>query len=360
MILLDARMVGPTPHGIARYAEGLIPALRDAAPGEPISALVSPALPADSPLAAGSRTVTSIPLYGAREQILLPGLLRRLAPRLFHSLTYSVPLAAASPAIPTIHDLIHLRFATRLAPLQAAYYAVVVARAARRAPRVLTVSAATRDAIVERMRVPAERIVVTPLAAEARFHEVRAEDATAARLRHALPSEFLLYVGNRRPHKNAAGAVRIRGLLAQAHRLDIALVLVGVSQGDVDPREEHVAIRFLPLLPDADLPGLYRAARAVIVPSLDEGFGLPALEAMAAGTPVVAARRGGLPEVVDGAGILEDPDREEAFAEALARVLTDGGLAEELRARGRERAARFTWLETAQRTLGAYRDALAD
>jgi glycosyltransferase involved in cell wall biosynthesis len=114
------------------------------------------------------------------------------------------------------------------------------------------------------------------------------------------------------------------------------------------------------MAPEADLPGLLRAARALLLPSLDEGFGLPALEGMAAGTPVVAARRGGLPEVVGDAGLLEDPDDEAAFAAAVARVLRDGALAEGLRARGRARAARFTWRETARRTLAAYRSALGE
>ncbi len=356
MILLDARMVGARPHGIARYAEGLLPALRAEAPGEEFVALVAPGLPPASPVARGPLAATSIPLYSAREQVLLPGLVRRLGPRLLHSLTYALPLAAGVPAVPTIHDLIHLRYPTRLGALQSLYYAAVVGPAARRAPVVLTVSAATREAVAERFRIPRERIVVTPLAAEPRFLAADDAAAEAARARHALPAEFLLYVGNPRPHKNAAGALRVRDLLARDHGIDVPLVLVGVAS-DAGP---SASAHFLPNLSDADLPGLLRAARALLVPSLDEGFGLPALEGMAAGTPVVAARRGGLPEVVGDAALLEDPDDEPAFAAAAARALRDGALADALRARGRERAARFTWRETARRTLEAYRVALEE
>jgi glycosyltransferase involved in cell wall biosynthesis len=362
VILLDARMVGARPHGIARYAEGLAPALRAEAPDEEFVALVAPDLPPTSPLAAGRTAVTSIPLYGALEQALLPGLVRRLAPRLLHSLTYSTPLASGVPTIPTIHDLIHLRYPTRLAALQSLYYTMIVGPAARRAPAVITVSAATRDAIAELFRVKPDRIVVTPLAADPRFFAADDAAAEAARGRHGLPSEFVLYVGNPRPHKNAAGALRIRERLAREHGLDVPLVLVGIDEAAAARARAGAgpAPRCIPMAPEADLPGLLRAARALLLPSLDEGFGLPALEGMAAGTPVVAARRGGLPEVVGDAGLLEDPDDEAAFAAAVARVLRDGALAEGLRARGRARAARFTWRETARRTLAAYRSALGE
>ncbi len=355
MILIDARMVGALPHGIARYAEGLVPALHAEAPDEEFVALVAPGLPPASPIARGPLAATSIPLYGAREQVLLPGLVRRLGPRLLHSLTYALPLAVGIPAIPTIHDLIHLHYPTRLGALQSLYYAAVVGPAARRAPVVITVSAATREAIAERFRIPRERIVVTPLAADPRFLAADDAAAEAARRRHALPAEFLLFVGNPRPHKNAAGALRIRDLLARDHGIDVPLLLVGIAPADAG---RAASARCLPSFPDADLPGLLRAARAILLPSLDEGFGLPALEGMAAGSPVVAARRGGLPEVVGDAALLEDPGDEPAFAAALARVLRDGALADELRARGRARAARFTWRETARRTLEAYRVAL--
>jgi glycosyltransferase involved in cell wall biosynthesis len=362
VILLDARMAGARLHGIARYAEGLVPALSEIASGETFLTLVPRGLRPSSPLARCPHARTAIPLYGASEQVLLPRLIRRLAPRLFHSLTYTAPLASPVPAIPTIHDLIHLRFPTRLAPLQAAYYESVVGRVARRAPAVITVSEATRQAIVERLRVPEERIAVTPLAADRRFLDAGSgagADAAEVRARHHLPADYVLFVGNPRPHKNAAGALRIHGLLGRAHGLESALVIVGLSADGADAGHRGRAL-FLPAFPDEDLPGLYRGARALLLPSLDEGFGLPALEAMACGTPVVAARRGGLPEVVGEAGLLEDPEDEEAFAAALARALSDTALAEALREKGRERAGGFSWSETARRTLAAYAAALEE
>lgn len=379
MILLDARMVGPRPHGIARYALGLVPALHElmsaaspsASPLASLAALIAPGVPSDSPLRAVPTIETRVPLYSAREQILLPPLIRALAPDLLHSLTYTGPLASPAPVIPTIHDLIHLRSPEHHGAIHRLYYAHVVGPIARRAPRVITVSAASADAIAERLHVERRRIVITPLGVDPRFLAAGDEDAERARALRNLPSDFLLYVGNERPHKNAAGAIRIREALAREHKLDLPLVLVGVAPAAIaewtSARASSATAATLggstiPLrdVADSEMPGIYRAARAVLMPSLDEGFGLPALEAMAAGTPVIAARQGALPEVVGDAGLLEDATNEPAFAAAAARALSDGRLAATLRERGRARAASFTWQSTARRTLDAYSAALEE
>src|SRR6185503_13651157 len=133
--------------------------------------------------------------------LLLPLLIRELAPDLLHSLTYAAPLASPAPVIPTIHDLVHLRFPEHHGAMHRLYYAYVVGPVARRAPRVITVSAAGADAIAERLRVERGRIVVTPLGVDPRFLAAGDEDAERVRALRNLPSDFLLYVGNERPHK---------------------------------------------------------------------------------------------------------------------------------------------------------------
>jgi alpha-1,3-rhamnosyl/mannosyltransferase len=356
VILLDARMVGPRRHGIARYAEGLVPALRRAAPEQDFTALVAPDLPPGSPIATGACVATRIPLYTIREQLQIPALLGRVRPALLHSLTYAAPLRCPVPAIPTIHDLIHLTFAGPRLALYRAYYAAVVGPAARRAPRVITGSEARAAEIAERLRVPRERIAVTPIAAGPAFFAAGDADAQRARARYRLGEPFLLYVGNERPHKNLAGALRMHAAVRREHRVDLPLAVAGVPPHAV-ANATGARVVVLGDVPDADLPGLYRAAAALVMPSLDEGFGLPALEALAAGAVVIAARRGGLPEVVGNAALLEDPSDEAAFAAAIARAVCDASLAARLRQSGRERAGLFDWERTAEATLQIYRDA---
>jgi alpha-1,3-rhamnosyl/mannosyltransferase len=181
------------------------------------------------------------------------------------------------------------------------------------------------------------------------------------RRRFDVGGRYVLCVGNREPRKNLAAAVRA---FAAAGAADCSLVVAGVRgwrnaefERAVERTGAHVAIAGY--VSDDDLVRLYSGAACLVFPSLYEGFGLPPLEAMACGTPVIASDRTSLPEVVGDAGVLVDPRDEDALAAAIAALLEDESRARELGERGRERAARFTWERAADATVAAYREALA-
>jgi glycosyltransferase involved in cell wall biosynthesis len=279
---------------------------------------------------------------------------------LFHAPHYVLPYGLRCPAVVTVHDLIHLRFPEhRTLARDGSTRAAPWARAAR-AARTLTVSETTRRELVERFGDVAARAVVTPNAVDERFRaaaEPSEHASTLARL--DLAPGYLLFVGNPKPHKNLEALVAARARLEASRGEVLRLVLVGGTPS-LASDERGSAVRSLGVVEAADLPALYGGALALVVPSLWEGFGLPALEAMACGTPVVAADRGALPEVVGDAALLFDPTDADAFDAALARIVDDASLRADLARRGPDRAARFTWAETARATLSVYRDVLAE
>jgi len=221
------------------------------------------------------------------------------------------------------------------------------------ATHVIVPSAATRDALRRRLRIPAERVSVVPLAPEVHGH-----DGAAA------GEPYVLYLGTNKRHKNVGALVRAWKLLADRGETvvdgrPVRLVLAGHQDTSLPTfRQEFgdaqaLGLRFREDVADEELPRLLGEAACFAFPSLEEGFGLPPLEAMACGTPVVASNRASLPEVLDRAALMVDPTPE-AFADGLRRVLHDPALRERLTAAGRERAAGFGWERTAAATLAAY------
>jgi glycosyltransferase involved in cell wall biosynthesis len=266
-----------------------------------------------------------------------------------------------------VHDLIPFRFPALTPWRYRNAFRLLMRRAIRVADRIIAVSESTRGDLVELLHAPPKRITVVPEAADARFHPIEDRAAFApVRLRYALPGRFLLFVGLLEPKKNVGGLLHAVARLKRTGRWpgDLRLVVVGDRGWAVGTLPQQVRtlelegiVRFLGHVPDADLPLLYGAAEAFVFPSLYEGFGLPVLEAMACGTPVVASTRGSLPEVAGDAAVLVDPDRPESLAEGIARVVGDPALREECRDRGLRRARAFSWRRTAEATLDVYRQA---
>lgn len=293
------------------------------------------------------------------EQVELPWRARRLGAEVLHVPAGPGPLWQPTPLVMTVHDLAPLRRPELLPHARSRWYwGRWVLVTARRAAAVIVPSEATRRDLVAAGVAP-ERVTVIPLAPALDPAEAPGAEADRAVLeRHALPRRYLLYVGTidrRKDYGSLLGALR-------ALDADLGLVVVGTLIAGRTDFERRVAqdglrerVRILGYVPDAELGALYRGAEALVYPSFYEGFGLPVLEAMACGTPVVTYRATALPEVAGDASLLVDPPwSAERLATAIRRVLEDDALRETLRARGRARAAAFDWGRAARLTAQVY------
>jgi len=283
---------------------------------------------------------------------------------LLHAPAYVAPRRLPIPLVLTLYDLIALRHPELARRANVAHYRLRLPGSARAAARILVPTECVARHAVDHLDVPRDRIAVVPLGVD---DDLRPPDEAAtaqARRRYGLDEPFVLFVGNIEPKKNLPTLLRAVAALRR-QGLPHGLVLAG-KRGwkcrDVYrlPCELGIerAVRFLGYVPEAHLPGLYGAADLFAFPSLVEGFGLPPLEAMACGTPVVTSDAEALLETT-GEAALHAPARDaEALADAMGRALTDAALRERLRAAGLARAAEFSWPRTAEATRAAYREAL--
>ncbi len=310
------------------------------------------------------------PAYSIREQITIPMDLRRERVDLFHAPHYVLPPLTPCRSIVTIHDCIHLRFPQYLPNrLGYAYARSSLWIAAHRSARILTVSEASKRDILRYFRVPERKIAVIHNAIDERFGEIpTAEETERVQERYQLNEPFVLYAGNIKPHKNLERL--IEAFFALRHRggfEDVKLLIIGdeiskyaTLRRAVHRYKLHKHVRFFGFVPDRTLAILYRLAKVFVFPSLYEGFGLPPLEAMASGTPVITSNVSSLPEVVGDAALLIDPYEPDALADAMGRVLTDTALQEDLRRRGYARVREFSWERSVARVREIYAEVLAN
>ncbi len=302
----------------------------------------------------------------AWEQTVLPVAAVRAGIDLLHCPVLIQPLLCPVPTVITVHDLIFLRYPDHFPRLKRLYLTTLAGASLRRARRIIAVSAATKRDLIALLGIAAQRITVVPNGVDLiRFAPQPAAAVTAFRQAHDLPERSILYVGTLEPRKNLP--TLLHAYAAARTDLGDAPLLIGGGKGWFYDEIFRVVrelglddgrmVRFLGYVPDADLPMWYNSATAFVYPSEYEGFGLPALEALACGTPLIAADRSALPEVVGDAGLLVDPHSVHALAGALRAVCTDTALAARLRMAGRAQAARFPWARVAQETLAVYRAA---
>jgi glycosyltransferase involved in cell wall biosynthesis len=313
------------------------------------------------------QTLPHTPLV--RIPLTLSNELRRRPVDLLH-VQYTAPPFAPCPVVATIHDLSFEHLPQTFKRRSRMQLRLTVRRTARSAARVLVPSEHTRRDIIETYKLDAERVSVTPLAAPAHFAPVEDErEVRRVSELYKIEGDYILAVGSIQPRKNLARLIAAYSDLRRArpHANLPKLALVGKKAWLYDETLraiEEYGLGDLTVLTgyvaESDLPALYTGALCFVYPSYFEGFGLPPLEAMQCGTPVIAGERTSLPEVVGAAGLLVDPFDEYALADAIGRVIDDAGLRARLRREGLERAQSFDWRKTARLTLAVYERAVRE
>jgi glycosyltransferase involved in cell wall biosynthesis len=307
--------------------------------------------------------------YSVSEQLTLPWAIKREGIRLFHAPHYVLPALVPCRSVVTIHDCIHLMFPQYLPNRLALSYArASMSLASKRATRVLTVSESSKRDLLRFMNLPADKIDVIYNAYDERFGvEPREEDVVRVAERYQLHDEFVLYAGNVKPHKNLTRLIEAFHIVRNRGLDQLKLVLIGDEiskyaslRRAVHQHQLHKYVRFLGFVPEETLAVMYRLAGVFVFPSLYEGFGLPPLEAMASGTPVVTSNVSSLPEVAGDAALLVDPYDPNAIAGGMYEVLTDQAVRRRLKEMGPVRARQFSWEASARRVRDIYREAVCE
>lgn len=362
-IAIDARLVSYLGGGTSRYTIQLVNALATLPSGEEIMVLEGRGgAPAGTwpPSTRTHRLLT--PPHHHLEQLTLPAELLLVGADLVHSPDFIPPFYRNCRSVITIHDLAFLRFPDLLTAESARYYGQV-GRASRSADQVIAVSHATKQDVVELLGVDPGKVTIAYEAAGAECRPMERGEMYRQRKRLGLADRFILFVGTLEPRKNLPLLLRAFSAVWKEHR--VPLVVVG-GKGwlyeEVFATHESLALGdavvFAGQVASEELVNYYNCAAALVLPSLYEGFGLPALEAMACGTPAIVSDVSSLPEITGDAALRVDPHDAEGFTAAMRAVLGDQELRETLRAKGLERASQFSWEKAARETLDVYRKAM--
>jgi len=297
------------------------------------------------------------------EQCALPFLLRRHGVDLLHSPHHHTPIIPGIRRVVTINDVTFLILPDRYPPVRRVYMASVTRAAARIANAIIVPSEAVRNDVQERLG-PRAPLHVIPDAHGPTYAPAADAEVIRVRAAYSVPGSYVLSVGSLEPGKNRTRLIRAFAALNDGHR-DVQLIIVGQRAWDYDGDFELVQslglanrIRFLGYVPDGDMPALYTGAVVSAFPSLYEGFGIPVLESMACGTPVITSNVGSTKEVAGEAALLVDPLDADELAIALKQMLGDEELRADLAERGLERAKQFSWERTARETLAVYEEVL--
>jgi glycosyltransferase involved in cell wall biosynthesis len=300
------------------------------------------------------------------EQVVQPAALLRTHPDLVHALAFVAPVLNRIPTVVTVYDLSFVHYPELLPAARRLYLRLFTRRSCQRARRVIAISDSTARDVVECLGIARSRIDVAVPGVDSRFGPLPSFDVDGFRQRKGLPDRFFLFVGTLEPRKNLPALLRAYAQLPAHDRLAVHLVLAG-GRGWMSEAIDRTIEEFnlgdsvhLPgYLPAQELPLWYNAAEAFVYPSIFEGFGLPVVEAMACGTPVLVSNVSSLPEAVGDAGYQLPPDDSAAWTDALARSIHDPTWRSETGHQGRNHAARFTWANTAAQTVASYRRVLS-
>ncbi len=354
---IDARMLGWS--GVGRYTENLLQGLAEI--DKENEYIVFKKAP--------------FPPFSFGEQIFFPLVLRKKRIDLFHCPHFLNPLLGAKKLVLTVHDLIPLHFPQYFSWRERFYFYQVLKRGIKKARRIITVSQYTRKDILDNFKVEEEKIRVIPNAVGKIFRPLESgERVERFKKKYAITKPYILYVGNQKPHKNLGNLLQAFELLREKLKNRYALVIAspssrvnksaagenlsalpGRQSGGGRDKLDSCLIH-LGNISDEELPLLYNGAELFAFPSLYEGFGLPPLEAMACGTPVLSSNATSLPEVIGEAGVMVNPRDSKGMSEKIWKILSDKELRDSLIKKGLARAKLFSLNKFAEATLRVYKE----
>ncbi len=368
-VVLNAQLLaadaGYRNAGISHYIFNLINALPKVSDGIAYTVLVGPRRP-EMPGAMrvlATRWPTHRPVARILwEQLAQPILLRKIGAELYHGLGFTLPILGTRKSVVTVYDLSFLHFPDAFKPWKQFYLSLFVRMSARKADRVIAISEHTRRDVIRLWKVPGDRVSVAYGGVSPDFRPLPPEDVSRFKEKHGIPEKFFLYLGTLEPRKNLP---RLVEAYARAYGQDRSLppLVIAGARGwyydEIFARVQALALEdrvFFPgFIPEEDLVLWYNAAEVFVYPSLYEGFGLPVLEAMACGKPVISSNAASLPEVVGEAGVMVPPEDVHALGQAMLSLWRDLDWRRSLASKAAKRARCFSWEETARATVAAYR-----
>lgn len=359
-IIIDARMVDEHLHGIGRYTYELI---RYACKENNINLkLLTNDLEMSKKVFEGFKNVEFIEMkskfLSISEQLELPKILNKYkGEAIFHSPSFSGSPLIKIPMVMTIHDLNHIRYPQFYTPLHKYYYEFVVKPSAKKSKHLLTVSNFAKGELLDWLGCPSDKVTVTYNGVEECFKPINNSNILqSVKEKYDLPENFFLYVGNKKPHKNVATIIK-----SISHvKNDLVFVLNGKEDEDLKQVIDECGVRdkvkFIGYIADEDLPVLYSLANSFVFPSLYEGFGLPILEAMACGCPVVTSNTTSLKEIAKDKALTVDPLDYKLIAENIDVLFEDSSIREKLIKDALEYSKEYKWQETFDLTLAVYKE----
>lgn len=359
-IVIDARMYQES--GVGRYIRNLVKELQKLDKKNQYYVLLL-AKDKNIPLRSNfNKMIADFPWYGIREQFKLPALLSSLNPDLVHFPHFNAPLFYQGRFVVTIHDLIHQHFAmkraTTLDPLtyrlKQLGYKKVFKKAINKSEKILVPSNFVKKGLASEWRVDGEKVVVTPEAVDQKI--IKKSQISLKKWNIRKP--YIFYVGNAHPHKNIEGLIKAY-LIVKQKKPNLSLVLSGNDHYfwqriKMDPDNHRDNIVYTGFISDEQLVALYKKAECFVMPSFEEGFGIPLLEAMACSCPVISSNAGALPEVGGDGAIYFDPKNTGDIAGKISQVLNNGELRKKLIEKGLRRYKDFSWERLAKQTLEVY------